>query len=92
MTESNRKADRENPDPSELEKLLELELMQKRAGWAQAKARRGTLRTLSYFFLVLVVLGAVVAFFIFLSSDHSSREQEEPGPTVESTAAPTTRP
>ncbi len=46
-------------------KALEIELMQKRAAWQQARASRGTWRALSILFLVLVLLGALLAFFYF---------------------------
>lgn len=54
-------------DPAKLAQLLEIELMQKRAEWQQAKARRGNLRALSLFFLFIVIVGAAVAFFVFFS-------------------------
>ena len=56
----------EETDPEKLALLLEMELMQKRAGWQQAKARRGSLRTLSFLFLFLIIAGALVGFFLFL--------------------------
>ncbi len=56
-------------DPAKLAKLLEIELMQKRAGWQQAKARRGTLRAMSFLFLFLVIIAAVAAFYFLASSD-----------------------
>ena len=45
--------------------MLELELMQKRAVWQQARAARGKFRTLAYCFLFLILAAAFVAFFLF---------------------------
>lgn len=55
-------------DPAKLEQLMEIELMQKRAAWQQAKAKRGNLRALSFMFLFLVIIGALLAFFFVFSS------------------------
>jgi hypothetical protein len=55
-------------DPAKLEQLLEIELMQKRAAWQQAKAKRGNLGALSFMFLFLVIIGALLAFFFVFSS------------------------
>ena len=75
------------PNPSEMEKLLEIELMQKRAAWQQAKTRHGTWRALSFLFLFLVIATALVGIFIFLSSDRRAElksgrtDQAQPSPT-----------
>jgi hypothetical protein len=74
------------PDSSEAERLLELELMQKRAMWQQTKARRGTLRVLSFLFLFVVVLIALLVFFWFLSPERIGElktgrsEEAQPSP------------
>lgn len=47
-------------------KALEIELMQKRAAWQQARGNRGIWRALSILFLVLVLLGALVAYFYLM--------------------------
>ena len=69
------------PNPSEMEKLLEIELMQKRAAWQQTKARTGVLRALSFLFLFVVILIALLGFFWFLSPERAgelrARHQEE---------------
>ncbi len=59
-TEPNRET-----DPDALAKALELELIIKRASWQKTKARRGTWRALSFLFLFLVMLGALLAYFYF---------------------------
>lgn len=53
-------------DPDALAKALEMELIQKRAAWQKARAQRGTWRALSLLFLLLVILGALAAFFFVL--------------------------
>lgn len=67
IPDGNRKPEPGETDPAQLAKLLEIELMQKRAQWQQAKARRGNLRTVSFLFLFLVIVGAIVAFYLFFS-------------------------
>jgi hypothetical protein len=52
-------------DPDALAKVLEMELALKRAGWERARSRRGTWRALSILFLLLVMAGALAAFFYF---------------------------
>ena len=54
-------------DPEQLTRLLELELMQKRAVWQQASARHRTIRTASFLFLFIVVVATAAVFFIFFS-------------------------
>ena len=53
-------------DPDALAKLLEMELALKRAAWQHARSRRGTWRALSILFLLLVMMGALVAYFYFM--------------------------
>lgn len=77
---SKRESDREN-----VAQLLELELIQKRAAWQQAKARRGSWLALSLLFLFLVLIAAGAAFVWFVSSGrvhelHDSRQNTEVSP------------
>lgn len=67
-SDGNPKSQPEEIDPATIEKLLEIELIQKRAEWKQTKARRGNLRMLSFLFLLVVIVGALVGFFYFFSS------------------------
>ena len=78
MEDANNKLKKADTSTSELEKMLELELIQKRAQWQQQKARRGTLRALSFFFLFLVVAAALAGFFFFFTSE---RPRADPAPT-----------
>ncbi|MEO5721193.1 MAG: hypothetical protein ABIR71_06965 [Chthoniobacterales bacterium] len=65
------------PDPAEIEKLLEIELMQKRAGWQQAKTQRTTWRALSFLFLFLIIIAALAGYFIFLSPERMNELKSE---------------
>ena len=62
----NGKHNPEETDPETLARLLELELMQKRIGWQQAKGRRANYRTLSFLFLFLVIVAALAAGFFLM--------------------------
>jgi len=73
-------------DPEQMTRLLELELAQKRAAWAQAGARRQKIRTASFLFLALIVLGALVAFFLLFT--RLTQERSAPGTRPASTATP----
>jgi hypothetical protein len=85
MPEGNRKPDPNEPDPAALAKLLELELIQKRAAWQRSRSNLRSLRVLSFFFLFLVILGALLAFFFLFSPDRvQEMKSEQP-----SSAAPT---
>jgi len=55
-------------DPEHLLRMLDLEMVQQRAVWKQASARRKSLRTVSFLFLVLIILGALVAAYFAFSS------------------------
>lgn len=72
MAEDNRKRGGSDTDPERLAQLLEVELIQKRAAWQRAAARGGTLRMLSFLFVFIVIAGALLAFFVFFSSDSAT--------------------
>lgn len=67
MEDGKQKSASEEHDPARLAQLLELELMQKRAAWQQAHTRHRTLRALSFAFLFLVILGALVVFALYFN-------------------------
>jgi hypothetical protein len=63
-------------DPQKISQLLELQLTQKRAEWKRASARYRTLRSLSFLFLFLIIVGGLFAFFLIFSrvnEGHASR-------------------
>ena len=92
MPEGNPKPEPGEVDPAKLAQLLELELMQKRAAWQRSKSSMHQLRILSFFFLFLVIAGALVAFFFLFSpsrvSDLRSARDAAPTPSPSATAAP----
>jgi hypothetical protein len=93
MSDGNRKLEGGEIDPAKLEQLMEIELMQKRAQWQHAKARRSSVRALSFFFLFLVIAGALVAFFVFLSPERirelrSGNSSSAEPPSASPTASP----
>lgn len=55
-------------DPDALAKMLEIELALKREKWQRRRSQRGTWRALSIFFLVLIIAGALAAYFFFAMS------------------------
>jgi hypothetical protein len=54
-------------DPERLDQLLELQLTQKRNEWKKATSRYRLIRTLSFIFLFLVIVGGLVAFFLIFT-------------------------
>lgn len=78
-------------NPAEIERMLEIELMQKRMQWQQSKARRGTLRILSFAFLFLVVLIGILVFIWAVTSDRM-HEMKPAAPGEEENVAPNATP
>jgi fatty acid desaturase len=56
--------------PEAMARALELELISKRPAWQKAKARRQTWRTLSILFVLIVLLGALLAYFFFVPASN----------------------
>jgi hypothetical protein len=78
----------ESVDPEHLLRMLDLEMIQQRAMWKQAGARRKSVRAISFLFLFVVILGALLAAYFAYSSgwmdDRRSRNQppSSPSPAV----------
>lgn len=91
MPDGNRNPGAEPPDPDQIAKLLEIELHQNRELWKAGQARRNALRAASFFFLFLVVIGALAACWYFLSPEQMSewKTQHAPGATATPTPAAT---
>lgn len=92
MPDGNRKPEGDAPDPEKLAKLLEIELMQRRAGWQQAKQRRGSLRTVSFLFLFIVILGALFAFWMLFSGENVQELRVRPARSNDSIPASSASP
>lgn len=72
-------------DPDALAKVLEMELALKRAAWQRTRSRRGTWRALSILFLLLVIMGALFAYFYFTPALGHRGESTAPPGTKDST-------
>lgn len=77
-------AARPQNEADDLARALELELLAKRAGWERNKARRGLWRALSFAFLLLVILGTLLAYFYFTTEMRPKPEVRRPATTTES--------
>lgn len=81
------KAESTQTDPGDLARVLELELLQKRAARQRAGARYRAARGLSFLFLFIIILAAVGAFF-FLLSRAKDAAANRPGGSVTSEQQP----
>lgn len=79
-------------DPDQTLRMLDLELMQKRALRKQASARRNTWRALSFFFLFIVILGAAVAAYFAFTSGRVDELRARHNQASSPTPAVATRP
>jgi hypothetical protein len=63
-------------DPEQLSRLLEIELIQKRAAWRQTSERTKNLRSASFFFLfVVVIAGLVAGYFAFMRASEGKQHR-----------------
>jgi len=88
MPDGNRKPESDRPDADQLAKLLELELMQKRATWQQNRKRFGALRAVSFLFLFLVIAGGLLAFWLFFSPQQVNELRANRAASPSPTASP----
>ena len=70
-------------DPTNLTRVLETELIEKRAAWQRANTRYRAARILSFFFLFIVILAAGGA-FLFLFSRAKDAAASRPSSSVTS--------
>ncbi len=74
-------ADPAGPKPNEIDadklsRLLELELIQKRATWKQAGERYRSIRTAGFVFLFVLILGCVIGgYFAFIRVNEQRANQ-----------------
>ena len=72
--------------PDDLSRLLELELIQKRAEWQRASARHKSIRSASFVFLFVVVVAALVGFyFLFMRANEGRPHRAASSPTQSAT-------
>jgi len=63
-------------DADKLSRLLELELIQKRATWKQAGERYRTIRTAGFVFLFVLIVGCLIGgYFAFMRMNESRPNQ-----------------
>ncbi len=67
-------------NPDELARLLEIELIQNRAAWKQAAARHRAIRMVSFLFLFLVIVAALLTYFLVFSELRENRGVAKPTP------------
>ena len=79
-------------DPEHTLRMLEIEMMQQRALRKQASTRRSSLRTLSFLFLFLVVLGAIVVGYFAFTSGRVDELRTRPEAAATATPAANPRP
>jgi hypothetical protein len=63
-------------EAEKLARLLELELIQKRAAWKQAGARHRSARMMSFAFLFFIIIGGLVALFFAFSTVQEERPKQ----------------
>ena len=80
------KSESSKVDPDQIARMLELEMAQKRAEWIAASARHHTIRTISIVFLAIVVMGALLAFFLMFTQ--LSQQHPGGGTRAQPTATP----
>ncbi|MEY2497385.1 MAG: hypothetical protein QOD12_941 [Verrucomicrobiota bacterium] len=85
---SNGEGKPEPVDPEMLVRMLEIEMIQKRAARQQASARRNTRRAASFLFLFLVILAIGFAFYFVFSSGRLDEMRSHTGPAATATPAP----
>jgi hypothetical protein len=69
-------------DPQELARLLEIELIQKRAAWKQASARHRAIRMASFAFLFFIIVAALFVYFFVFSDLNENRSAPKPTPAA----------
>jgi hypothetical protein len=86
IPEGDGKSEFDKSDPEQLTRMIELEMAQQRAAWTEAEGRHRKIRAMSLAFLVLIVIGGLLAFFLLFTRF----AQEHPAPTSRSepTATP----
>ena len=70
-------------NPEELSRLLDIELIQKRAEWQRTTARNKNLKAFSLMFLFVVVLAGLVAFYFAYMRASEGRPQRAAAATTQ---------
>ncbi|MEP7014965.1 MAG: hypothetical protein ABI925_05960 [Verrucomicrobiota bacterium] len=67
MPDIDGKSESVKSDPGDLARVLELELLQKRADWQRKSERYRTIRAVSLFCLLIIVLAGIASLFFLFS-------------------------
>jgi hypothetical protein len=84
MPDADGKPESKENDPEQLNRLIELELAQKRIAWRKAAARRQKIRMFSFFLLFLLIIASLFAFFVLFSrvNEQRANQTSTPAPSV----------
>jgi hypothetical protein len=82
MPDVNGKPESKENDPEQLNRLIELELAQKRIAWKKAAARRQKIRMFSFFFLFFLIIASLFAFFVLFSRVNEQRANPTSRPSA----------
>ena len=74
------KSDSTGDDPAIIERMIELEMAQKRRVWKETVARNKRLRVASFLFLFLVIVAAGFGGFVLVSTINQKRAEQGPRP------------
>lgn len=80
MPERGGKPESKGSEPEQLSRMIELELAEKRAQWKESATRRKKVRMASYFFLFLLIIGSLFAFFVLFLRVKEERTNPRPTP------------
>jgi hypothetical protein len=83
IPDANSKPESQSPDADELAKLLQIELAQRKMEWAAAADRYRKIRAVSFFFLALIIMGAMATLFYI----YSQLPMDRPGPPAPAASA-----
>ena len=70
-------------DAETLARLLEIELIQKRAEWKQASARHRSMRTMAFVFIFLLIAACLVGAFFAFSRVNEERANQHSSTTID---------
>ncbi len=82
----------EPPDPDQLLRMLDVELMQQRAVRQRIAARRNNRRALSFLFLFVILAGAAAAAYFAFATGRVEDLRARNSVTMTPTPSPSTRP
>jgi hypothetical protein len=74
---------KQESDPEKICQELDLKLAAERAAWKRAKSQFRIIRVFSFFFLFLLGIGAIAAFFFLSSRLAEQRSDQRPASALE---------